>query len=92
MLTGIADDIAEGITAVDPEQLELGVELFTDAANYAGDDSTDAALAGSTELGLFVNFVLEPDPGRLEPTAPDERAARAGRELEREFEARLRKH
>jgi|GEM_PF-589342 len=27
VLTGIADDIAEGITAVDPEQLELAVEL-----------------------------------------------------------------
>ncbi|MEE2035382.1 primosomal protein [Rhodococcus chondri] len=92
VLTGIADDIAEGITAVDPEQLELGVELFTDAANYAGDDSTDAALAGSTELGLFVNFVLEPDPGRLEPSPPFEREALAWRELEREFEARLRKH
>lgn len=91
VLTGIADDIAEGIDAVDPDQLDLAVELFTDAANYAGDDSTDAALAGSTELGWFVNYVLEPDTSRLAPSAPFDAEVAAWRELEREFEARLRK-
>ncbi|MGC5164401.1 primosomal protein [Rhodococcus sp. DT1] len=92
VLTGIADDIAEGIAAVDPEQLELAVELFTDAAGYANDDSTEAALAASTELGWFVNYVLEPDPGRLAPSAPFDAEALAWRELEREFEARLNKN
>jgi len=92
VLTGIADDIAAGVDAVDPDQLELAVELFTDAANYAGDDSTDAALAGSTELGWFVNYVLEPDTSRLAPSAPFDAEVAAWRELEREFEARLRKH
>ncbi|MEU5842895.1 primosomal protein [Rhodococcus sp. NPDC047139] len=92
VLTGIADDITEGVAAVDPEQLELAVELFGDAANYANDDSTDAALAGSTELGWFVNFVIEPDPERLEPSPPFDAEALAWRELEREFEARLRRH
>jgi len=91
VLTGIADDIAEGITAVDPEQLELAVELFTDAANYVGEDSTDAALAASTELGWFVNYVLEPDSSRLAPTAPFDAEAQAWREVEHEFEAHLRK-
>lgn len=91
VLTGIADDIAEGIDAVDPEQLDLAVELFTDAANYAGDNSTDAALAGSSELGWFVNYALEPDPSRLAPSAPFDAEVAAWRELEREFEARLRK-
>lgn len=92
VLTGIADDITEGVAAVDPEQLELAVELFTDAAGYANDDSTDAALAGSTELGWFVNYVLEPDTRRLAPSAPFDAEALAWRELEREFEARLNKY
>ncbi|WP_241386008.1 primosomal protein [Rhodococcus sp. CH91] len=92
VLTGIADDITEGVAAVDPEQLELAVELFSDAANYANDESTDAALAASTELGWFVNYVIEPDPGRLAPSPPFEAEALAWRELEREFEARLRRH
>lgn len=91
VLTGIADDIVEGITAVDPEQMELAVELFTDAANYVGEDATDAALAGSTELGWFVNYVIEPDSSRLAPSAPFDAEAVAWRDLEREFEAHLRK-
>jgi hypothetical protein len=66
--------------------------LFTDAAGYANDDSTEAALAASTELGWFVNYVLEPDPGRLAPSAPFDAEALAWRELEREFEARLNKN
>jgi hypothetical protein len=77
---------------VDADQLDLAVELFTDAANYAEDDSTDATLAGSTELGWFVNYVLEPDPTRLAPSAPFTAEAEAWRALEREFEARLHKH
>ncbi|MFD6895412.1 primosomal protein [Rhodococcus sp. NPDC060086] len=91
VLTGIADDIVEGVTAVDPEQMELAVELFTDAANYVGEDATDAALAGSTELGWFVNYVIEPDSSRSAPSAPFDAEAVAWRELEREFEAHLRK-
>ncbi|UYP17893.1 primosomal protein [Rhodococcus sp. Z13] len=91
VLTGIADDITEGVDAVDPEQLELAVELFTDAADYADDDSTDAALAASTELGWFVAYVLEPDSGRRPPSPPFDAEALAWRELEREFEARLRR-
>lgn len=91
VLTGIADDIAEGVTAVDPEQMELAVELFTDAANYVGEDATDAALAASTELGWFVNYVIEPDSSRLAPSAPFDAEAVAWRDLEREFEAHLRK-
>ncbi|QIX51279.1 primosomal protein [Rhodococcus sp. DMU1] len=92
VLPGIADDIEHGTEAVDADQLDLAVELFTDAANYAEDDSTDAALAGSTELGWFVNYVLEPDPTRLAPSAPFTAEAEAWRALEREFETRLHKH
>ena len=34
--TGLAEDLLEGPQAVDPAQLELGVELLLDAADWAG--------------------------------------------------------
>lgn len=91
VLAGIADDIAEGPDAVDPVQLELAVELFTDAAEAAGDDSVSVALAGSAPLGWFVSYVLRPDPTRLAPSAPFDAEASAWRTLNAEFEDRLRR-
>lgn len=91
VLPGLADDLAEGPTAIDPEQLDLAVELFTDAADFAGDDSVDTALASSTPLGWYVSYVLEPNPDRLAPSEPFAVEAEAFRALEREFESRLRK-
>ncbi|WP_176459444.1 MULTISPECIES: primosomal protein [unclassified Rhodococcus (in: high G+C Gram-positive bacteria)] len=91
VLPGLADDLAEGPTAVDVDQLDLAVELFTDAADFAGDDSVDEALATSTPLGWYVSYTLEPSPDRLAPSAPFDVEAEAWRVLEREFESRLRK-
>ncbi|MCJ0890656.1 primosomal protein [Rhodococcus sp. ARC_M5] len=91
VLPGLADDLAEGPTAVDVDQLDLAVELFTDAADFAGDDSVDEALATSTPLGWYVSYTLEPSPDRLAPSAPFDVEAEAWRALEREFESRLRK-
>lgn len=91
VLPGLADDLAEGPAAVDPDQLDLAVELFTDAADFADDDSVEAALANSTPLGWYVSYTLEPDPNRLAPSAPFAAEAEAWRALERDFEARLRK-
>lgn len=91
VLPGLADDLAEGPTAVDVEQLDLAVELFTDAADFAGDASVDEALATSTPLGWYVSYALEPSPDRLAPSAPFDVEAEAWRALEREFESRLRK-
>ena len=91
VLPGLADDLAAGPTAVDVEQLDLAVELFTDAADFAGDDSVDEALATSTPLGWYVSYALEPSPDRLAPSAPFDVEAEAWRALEREFESRLRK-
>ena len=70
VLTGLADDLAGGPETVDPNQLELAVELITDAAQWAGDDSVAEALAPSESLGWLVSFVLRPDPTRLAPSAP----------------------
>ncbi|GCE42792.1 hypothetical protein Rhow_006921 [Rhodococcus wratislaviensis] len=91
VLPGLADDLAAGPESVDADQLDLAVELFTDAADFADDDSVETALASSDPLGWYVSFVLNPDPTRMAPSAPFDTEAEAWRTLEREFEARLRK-
>ncbi|MGW0044516.1 primosomal protein [Rhodococcus sp. NPDC003348] len=90
VLPGLADDLAEGPRAVDADQLDLAVELFTDAAAFADDDSTEQALAPSTPLGWYVSYTLNPDPTRLAPSAPFTAESQSWRELEQEFESRLR--
>ena len=92
VLPGIADDIAEGPDSVDPTQLDLAVELLTDAADWAGDDSVATALAPSESLGWLVSFVLRPDPTRLAPSAPFDKEEAAWRALIDKFEERLRAH
>lgn len=89
VLPGLADDLADGPQSVDADQLDLAVELFTDAAQFAGDESTEQALAPSTPLGWYVSYTLNPDPTRLAPSAPFTAEAQSWRDLEREFEARL---
>jgi hypothetical protein len=89
VLNGLDDDIAEGPEAIDPTQLELAVELITDAADWAGDDSAETALASNESLGWLVSFVLRPDPTRLEPSAPFDAEQSAWRKLVESFENRL---
>jgi hypothetical protein len=91
VLPGLADDLAEGPKAVDVEQLDLAVELLTDAADYAGDNSVDQALAKSTPLGWYVSYLLEPDPSRMAPSPPFTAEAEQWRALEHAFENRLEK-
>lgn len=89
VLNGIAEDIAEGPESIDPTQLELAVELITDAAEWAGDDSVETALAANESLGWLVSFVLRPDPSRLEPSAPFDAEQSEWRKLVETFENRL---
>lgn len=89
VLPGLADDLAEGPEAVDVEQLDLAVELFTDAADYAEDDTVEQALAKSTPLGWYVSYLLNPDPTRMAPNPPFAAEAEAWRGLERYFESKL---
>ncbi|MFQ6225842.1 primosomal protein [Nocardia sp. NPDC002869] len=89
VLPGLADDLAEGPEAVDTEQLDLVLELFSDAADYADDDAVEQALAKSTPLGWYVSYLLHPDPTRMAPNPPFDAEASAWRELERNFESRL---
>ena len=91
VLPGLADDILTGPAAVDATQLELAVELLTDAADAADDDAVAAELAGSSPLGWFTSFVLEPDPNRLSPSPPFEGESETWRRLEQELETRFRR-
>ncbi|NIH82541.1 primosomal protein [Amycolatopsis viridis] len=92
VLAGLDEDLAAGPDAIDPTQLDLAVELLTDAADWAGDDSTAAALSTSESLGWLVSFVLKPDPGRLAPSAPFDTEQSEWRKLVEAFENRLRVH
>lgn len=89
VLPGLADDLAEGPEAVDVDQLDLAVELFTDAADYAEDDAVETALAASTPLGWYVSYLLNPDPNRMAPSPPFAAEADQWRALEQAFETRL---
>lgn len=89
VLPGLAEDLAEGPEAVDADQLDLIVELLTDAADWAGDDSVNEALAPSTPLGWYVSYLLNPEPTRMAPSPPFTAEAESWRALERALEARL---
>ncbi|TDQ05950.1 primosomal protein [Labedaea rhizosphaerae] len=92
VLSGLADDLGDGPDSVDPVQLDLAVELLTDAAEWADDDSVDNALKQSESLGWLVSFILQPDPTRLAPSPPFTDEVDAFRKLVTEFEDRLRVH
>ena len=84
------EDIAEGPDVVDGTQLELAVELVTDAADWAGDEETREALAPSESLGWLVSFIVRPDPTRLTPSPPFDREAASWRAVQDRFLGRLR--
>jgi hypothetical protein len=92
VLSGLADDLAGGPEAVDPVQLDLAVELITDAEQWAGSDTADEALASSAPLGWLVSFVLRPDPTRLAPSPPFDAEVQAWRTLVSRLEDRLSIH
>ena len=89
VLPGLSEDISDGPRRIDRNQLELAVELLTDAADYADDDSVSEALGSTTPLGWFVDYAINPDPKRMAPSPPFENEAEAWRALEHDFEDRL---
>lgn len=91
ILPGLSEDIADGPRRMDRNQLDLAVELFTDAADYAGDNAVGEALASTTPLGWFVDYAVNPDPKRMAPSPPFDNEAEAWRALEHDFEDRLEK-
>ena len=89
VLPGLTDDIVDGPRRIDRKQLELAVELLTDAADYADDDTVSEALGTTTPLGWFVDYALNPDPKRMAPSPPFDNESEAWRALEHDFDARL---
>jgi len=89
VLADLDSDLAEGPDSVDPTQLELAVELLTDAADWSGDETVGETLGSSERLGWLVSYILKPDPTRLAPSGPFDDEQKTWRRLVEDFEERL---
>ncbi|MGD1240861.1 protein export chaperone SatS [Mycobacterium seoulense] len=90
VLSGLADDIADGPDAVDRDQLDLAVELLRDIGDYSEEGTVDKALEPGRPLGKLVAYVLE--PGSVgKPSAPYAPAVREWENLEQFVDGRLRR-
>jgi hypothetical protein len=90
VLSGLADDFADGPDAVDREQLDLAVELLRDIGDYSEESTVDKALEPGRPLGKLVAYVLE--PGSVgKPASPYSAAVRGWEELEKFVDSRLRR-
>ncbi|OBG58684.1 primosomal protein [Mycobacterium sp. E3339] len=90
VLSGLADDIADGPDAVDRDQLDLAVELLRDIGDYSEEATVDKALETGCPLGKLVAYVLE--PGSVgKPSAPYAPAVREWENLEQFVDGRLRR-
>lgn len=90
VLSGLADDLADGPDAVDREQLELAVEVLRDIGDYSEDPAVDKALDTGKPLGKLVAAVLEPD-SVTKPSPPYAAAVREWEKLEQFVDGRLRR-
>ncbi|MEZ0353865.1 primosomal protein [Mycobacterium sp. pR1184] len=90
VLSGLADDFADGPDAVDREQLDLAVELLRDIGDYSEESTVDKALETGKPLGKLVAYVLE--PGSVsKPAPPYSAVVREWEELEKFVDSRLRR-
>lgn len=90
VLSGLADDLADGPDAVDREQLDLAVELLRDIGDYSEEATVDKALDAGRPLGKLVAYVLEPDAAD-KPSPPYAAAVREWEKLEQFVDGRLRR-
>ncbi|KZS52882.1 primosomal protein [Mycobacterium kansasii] len=90
VLTGLADDFADGPDAVDRDQLDLAVELLRDIGDYSEESTVDKALDPGKPLGKLVTYVLDPD-SVSKPVGPYAKAVREWERVERFVESRLRR-
>jgi hypothetical protein len=89
VLTGIADDLADGPEAIDRDQLELAVEFLRDIGEYSEDTTVDETLDADQPLGRVVAHVLDPDTVQR-PNPPYAKAVEQWEALEAFVESRLR--
>ncbi|MGA9489177.1 MAG: primosomal protein [Mycobacterium sp.] len=90
VLTGLADDFADGPDAVDRDQLDLAVELLRDVGDYAEENTVDKALETDQPLGRLAAYVLDSDSVSA-PKPPYTDAVHAWQELEQFVDSRLRR-
>jgi hypothetical protein len=90
VLSGLADDFADGPDAVDRDQLDLAVELLRDVGDYSEESTVDKALEPDRPLGKLVAYVLEPD-SVSKPASPYSAAVREWEDLEKFVDSRLRR-
>ncbi|OBH72957.1 protein export chaperone SatS [Mycobacterium mantenii] len=90
VLSGLADDLADGPDAVDREQLELAVEVLRDIGDYSEESTVDKALDTGRPLGKLVAAVLEPETA-TKPSPPYAAAVREWEKLEQFVDGRLRR-
>lgn len=90
VLSGLADDFADGPDAVDRDQLELAVELLRDIGDYSEESTVEKALEPTKALGKLVAHVLDPDSAP-KPKPPHAAAVREWERLEAFVEGRLRR-
>jgi hypothetical protein len=89
VLSGLADDIADGPDAVDRDQLDLAVEFLRDVGDYAEDTIVTKWLDTKEPLGALVSYIIE--PGSVpKPAGPYAKAVAQWEELESFVESRLR--
>ncbi|BBY17334.1 protein export chaperone SatS [Mycolicibacterium litorale] len=89
VLSGLADDIADGPDTIDRDQLELALELLRDVGRYAEDNTVDKTLDQGTALGAFVTYALDQDATER-PEPPYAEAVQQWEALEAFVESRLR--
>jgi len=89
VLTGIADDLADGPDAIDRDQLELAVEFLRDVGEYSEDTTVEETLDADQPLGRVVAHVLDPDTVKR-PSPPYAKAVEQWEALEAFVESRLR--
>ena len=89
VLSGLADDIADGPDTIDRDQLELALELLRDVGRYAEDNTVEKTLDPGTALGSFVTHALDPDAADR-PEPPYAEAVQQWEALEAFVESRLR--
>ncbi|OBA70531.1 primosomal protein [Mycobacterium sp. 1554424.7] len=90
VLSGLADDFADGPDAVDRDQLDLAVELLRDIGDYSEESTVDKALDTARPLGKLVGHVLEPE-SVAKPSPPYAAAVREWEKLEQFVDGRLRR-
>jgi hypothetical protein len=90
VLSGLADDFADGPDSVDRDQLDLVVELLRDIGDYSEEGTVDKTLEPGRPLGKLVAYVLEPD-SVAKPGPPYAATVREWEKLEQFVDGRLRR-